>query len=815
MVCFLSEIFDLLVLLLCDVVVFLYMVILLFVGCDKFMYVFEQVMEVDKCILLLVQKLVEIDDLYVVDFYQVGMLVQVLQLLKLFDGIIKVLVEGLLCVQVIYVDECDGLLYGQVLEIEVIDECEVCEVEVIVCLLMLLFEQYVKINCKLLLELLQMLLGIDELVCLVDIIVVYISVCLVDKQCLLEMLVVGDCLEMLVGLVDGEIDVQQMEKCIRGCVKLQMEKSQCEYYFNEQMKVIQKELGDLDDVLGELEELVCKIVEVGMLKVVEVKVCNELNKFKQMLLMLVEVVVVCNYLEWLLGVLWKKCSKVCKDLKVVQDMFDVDYYGLEKVKECIFEYLVVQLCVKQMKGLILCLVGLLGVGKILLGQLIVKVINCKFVCMLLGGVCDEVEICGYCCIYVGLMLGCIVQNFNKVGSKNLLFVFDEIDKMLMDFCGDLFLVLLEVFDLEQNNVFNDYYLEVDLDLFEVMFVVILNLFNIFGLLLDCMEVICIFGYIEDEKFNIVICYLVLKQVKVNGLQLEELEIGSDVIQDIVCYYMCELGVCNLECEIVKICCKVVKEIVLVGLQLVKVKKGVKKKVLVSVFSKNLDKYLGVCCFDFGCVEEENEIGLVIGLVWIEVGGDLLQIELMFVLGKGQLILIGQFGNVMKELVLVVLLVVCLCVVGFGIDSDFLQKYDVYLYVFDGVMLKDGLSVGVVMVILLVLMLIRVLVCVDVVMIGEIILCGCVMVIGGLKEKLLVVLCGGICMVIILEENCKDLVDILVNVICDLKIVLVKYIEEVLDLVLECLLVLKKVCKSVQCVMVCSKVKLSGNVCVKY
>ncbi|HEL2959402.1 TPA: endopeptidase La [Stenotrophomonas maltophilia] len=811
-----SETLDLPVLPLRDVVVFPHMVIPLFVGRDKSMHALEQAMEADKRILLLAQKSAETDDPHAADLYQVGTLAQVLQLLKLPDGTIKVLVEGLSRVQVTHVDERNGSLHGQAVEIDATDEREAREVEAIARSLMSLFEQYVKTNRKLPPELLQTLSGIDEPARLADTIAAHISVRLSDKQRLLETLAVGDRLEMLVGLVDGEIDVQQMEKRIRGRVKSQMEKSQREYYLNEQMKAIQKELGDLDDAPGELEELARKIAEAGMPKAVEAKARNELNKLKQMSPMSAEAAVVRNYLEWLLGVPWKKRSKVRKDLKAAQDTLDADHYGLEKVKERILEYLAVQSRVKQMKGPILCLVGPPGVGKTSLGQSIAKATNRKFVRMSLGGVRDEAEIRGHRRTYVGSMPGRIVQNLNKVGSKNPLFVLDEIDKMSMDFRGDPSSALLEVLDPEQNNAFNDHYLEVDLDLSEVMFVATSNSLNIPGPLLDRMEVIRIPGYIEDEKLNIATRYLSPKQIKANGLKPEELEIGADAIQDIVRYYTRESGVRNLEREIAKICRKVVKEIALAGPQPVKAKKGAKKsKALVSVTGKNLDKYLGVRRFDFGRAEEENEIGLVTGLAWTEVGGDLLQIESTLVPGKGQLILTGQLGNVMKESASAALSVVRSRAVGFGIDSDFLQKHDVHVHVPDGATPKDGPSAGAAMVTSLVSMLTKVPVRADVAMTGEITLRGRVTAIGGLKEKLLAALRGGIRTVIIPEENRKDLADIPASVTRDLQIVPVKYIEEVLDLALERPLAPKKARKSAQRVTVRSKAKPSGSARVKH
>ncbi|MDO0818863.1 endopeptidase La [Xanthomonas campestris pv. campestris] len=781
------EILDLPVLPLRDVVVFPHMVIPLFVGRDKSMRALEKAMEADKRILLVAQKSAETDDPAAGDLYTVGTLAQVLQLLKLPDGTIKVLVEGLSRVTVDKVAEQDGALQGRGTEVEASDAREPRELEAIARSLMSLFEQYVKTNRKLPPELLQTLAGIDEPGRLADTIAAHIGVRLADKQRLLEITEIGDRLELLVGLVDGEIDLQQLEKRIRGRVKSQMEKSQREYYLNEQMKAIQKELGDLDDAPGELEELARKIAEAGMPKPVETKAKAELNKLKQMSPMSAEAAVVRNYLDWLLGVPWKKRTKVRKDLKVAQDTLDADHYGLDKVKERILEYLAVQSRVKQMKGPILCLVGPPGVGKTSLGQSIAKATNRKFVRMSLGGVRDEAEIRGHRRTYVGSMPGRLVQNLNKVGSKNPLFLLDEIDKMSKDFRGDPSSALLEVLDPEQNHTFNDHYLEVDLDLSEVMFVATSNSLNIPGPLLDRMEVIRIPGYTEDEKLNIAMRYLVPKQIKANGLKPEEIEIGSDAIQDVVRYYTRESGVRNLEREVAKICRKVVKEIALAGPQPAAKKavaKKAKPKALVTVTSKNLDKYLGVRRFDFGRAEEENEIGLVTGLAWTEVGGELLQIESTLVPGKGNLILTGQLGNVMKESASAALSVVRSRAERLGIDVDFLQKQDVHVHVPDGATPKDGPSAGIAMVTSLVSILTKVPIRADVAMTGEITLRGRVSAIGGLKEKLLAALRGGIRTVLIPDENRKDLADIPANVTRDLKIVPVKWIDEVLDLALE-------------------------------
>src|SRR5688500_13162910 len=764
-----------------DVVVFPHMVIPLFVGRDKSIRALDLAMESDKRILLVAQKSAETDDPGAADLYEMGTLAHVLQLLKLPDGTIKVLVEGIARARVSDVCERDGTLAGRFVELGSTDGREPREVEATARSLMGLFEQYVKTNRKLPPELLQTLSGIDEPSRLADTIAAHLGVRLADKQRLLESIETADRLELLVGFVDGEIDVQQMEKRIRGRVKSQMEKSQREYYLNEQMKAIQKELGEIDEAPNDLEELARKIAESGMPKAVEAKAKNELNKLKQMSPMSAEAAVVRNYLDWLLGVPWKKRSKVRKDLKAAQDVLDADHYGLERVKERILEYLAVQARVQKLKGPILCLVGPPGVGKTSLGQSIAKATNRKFVRMSLGGVRDEAEIRGHRRTYVGSMPGRIVQNLNKVGSKNPLFVLDEIDKMSMDFRGDPSSALLEVLDPEQNNSFNDHYLEVDLDLSEVMFVATSNSLNIPGPLLDRMEVIRIPGYTEEEKLNIAMRYLLPKQIKANGLKAEEIKISEDAVQDIVRYYTRESGVRNLEREISKICRKVVKEIALGGPA--KVKKSGKAKVVV-INSKNLDRYLGVRRFDFGRAEEQNEIGLVTGLAWTEVGGDLLQVEATLVPGKGQLLLTGQLGDVMKESASAALSVVRARTERLGIDLDFLQKHDIHVHVPEGATPKDGPSAGIAMATALVSMLTKNPVKADVAMTGEITLRGKVLGIGGLKEKLLAALRGGIKTVIIPDENRKDLADIPKNVTSQMRIVPVKWIDEVLDLALE-------------------------------
>jgi ATP-dependent Lon protease len=762
-----------------DVVVFPHMVIPLFVGREKSIRALDIAVEGDKRILLLAQKSPETDDPAAGDLHTIGTLAQVLQLLKLPDGTIKVLVEGVSRASAEDVRAHDGALFADVHDVATSAAREPREVQAISRSLLGLFEQYIKTNRKLPPELLQTLAGIEEPERLADTVAAHLGVRLADKQKLLETLDTAERLEMLVGLVDGEIDVQQMEKRIRGRVKTQMEKSQREYYLNEQMKAIQKELGELDEAPNELEDIAKKIAAASMPKAVETKAKTELAKLKQMSPMSAEAGVVRNYLDWLLGVPWDARSKVRKNLKAAQDTLDADHYGLEKVKDRILEYLAVQSRVSKMKGPILCLVGPPGVGKTSLGQSIAKATNRKFVRMALGGVRDEAEIRGHRRTYVGSMPGRIVQNLNKVGSKNPLFVLDEIDKMSMDFRGDPSSALLEVLDPEQNHAFNDHYLEVDLDLSEVMFVATSNSLNIPGPLLDRMEVIRIPGYTEEEKLNIATRYLVPKQIKANGLREGELAIAESAISGIIRYYTRESGVRNLERELAKISRKVVKEIALQGPPA----KGSKRKTII-VNAKNLDKYLGVQRFDFGRAEAENEIGLVTGLAWTEVGGDLLQIESTLVPGKGQVILTGQLGDVMKESASAALSVVRARATELGIESDFLQKHDVHVHVPDGATPKDGPSAGIAMATALVSMLTRVPVRHDVAMTGEITLRGRVSAIGGLKEKLLAALRGGIKTVLIPDENRKDLADLPATVTRHLNIVPVKWIDEVLALALE-------------------------------
>ncbi|GIX34267.1 MAG: Lon protease [Lysobacteraceae bacterium] len=762
-----------------DVVVYPQMVIPLFVGRERSVRALELAMEQGREIVLVAQKVPDVDEPGPKDLYQVGALAQVLQLLKLPDGTIKVLVEGVSRVRIEQLSEKSGAQVAKVVELPPEYTVSEREIEVTLRSLLSLFEQYVKMNRKIPPELLSTIAGIDDPSRIADTIAAHLGIRLADKQALLECTDVAQRLEKLIGYVDGEIDVQQLEKRIRGRVKSQMEKSQREYYLNEQMKAIQKELGELEDAPNELEDLARKIASAGMPKAVEAKAKAELNKLRQMSPMSAEATVVRNYIDWLVEVPWKKRSKIRRDLKAAQDVLDADHYGLEKVKERILEYLAVQQRVRAMKGPILCLVGPPGVGKTSLGQSIAKATNRRFVRMSLGGVRDEAEIRGHRRTYIGSMPGRIVQNLCKVGTRNPLFVLDEIDKMSMDFRGDPSSALLEVLDPEQNNAFNDHYLEVDLDLSEVMFVATANSLNIPGPLLDRMEVIRIPGYTEDEKTNIAQRYLLPKQLKANGLKEGELTVSEPAIREIIRYYTRESGVRNLERELAKICRKVVKEIALSEAA----EAERKRRSGVKVTPRNLERYLGVRRYDFGRAEQANEVGLVTGLAWTEVGGDLLQIEASLVPGKGSLQYTGQLGDVMQESIKAALSVVRARAQALGIDPEFHQKFDLHVHVPEGATPKDGPSAGIAMVTALVSVLTKVPVRSEVAMTGEITLRGRVLPIGGLKEKLLAALRGGIRTVIIPEDNRKDLAEIPENVTRGLKIVPVRWIDEVLDLAL--------------------------------
>ena len=756
-----------------DVVVYPHMVIPLFVGREKSINALDTAMQEDKKILLVAQKNAEVDDPSVDDIHEIGTLSTILQLLKLPDGTVKVLVEGAERVRVTGYEDTDAFFTAHVEVLAQEQDEDDRELDVLTRSLLAMFEQYVKLNKKVPPEILTSLSGIEEPGRLADTIAAHMSLKLDEKQKILEIVSSHARLERLMVLIEGEIDIMQIEKRIRGRVKQQMEKSQREYYLNEQMKAIQKELGDMDDVPNELEELEQKIAKAGMSKEAKEKATSEMNKLKMMSPMSAEATVVRNYIDWLVGVPWKKRSKIRHDLAAAEDVLEEDHYGLEKVKERILEYLAVQQRVKKLKGPILCLVGPPGVGKTSLGRSIARATGRKFTRMSLGGVRDEAEIRGHRRTYIGSLPGKIVQNLSKVAVRNPLFLLDELDKMSMDFRGDPSSALLEVLDPEQNYTFNDHYLEVDFDLSDVMFVATANTLNIPGPLLDRMEVIRIPGYTEDEKINIAMRYLMPKQIESNGLKNGEISISQNAIRDIVRYYTREAGVRNLEREISKICRKVVKELILH-------EKGTK----VSVTPRNLEKYLGVKRFRYGLAEDYDQVGQVTGLAWTEVGGELLTIEAAIVPGKGKMIHTGQLGDVMQESIHAATTVVRSRAAALGIDPEFYQKYDIHVHVPEGATPKDGPSAGVGMCTALVSALTDIPVRSDVAMTGEITLRGEVLPIGGLKEKLLAAHRGGISIVLIPEENRKDLAEIPKNVKEKLDIRPVRWIDQVLELALQ-------------------------------
>ncbi len=754
-----------------DVVVYPHMVIPLFVGREKSIKALEAAMENDKQILLVAQKSAADDDPGADDLYRIGTVSTILQLLKLPDGTVKVLVEGNHRARIVSFLGDEEYFTAQVktYEEEPLDEREA---EVLVRSLTNQFDQYVKLNKKIPPEILTSLSSIEDPGRLVDTIAAHMSLKIEEKQQILELTDLRERLEHLMALMESEIDLLQVEKRIRGRVKRQMEKSQREYYLNEQMKAIQKELGDLEEVPNELEELEKKIEAAGMSKEAKAKAKAELGKLKMMSPMSAEATVVRNYLDWLLSAPWKKRSKVRHDLARAEQVLEEDHYGLEKVKERILEYLAVQQRMKKMKGPILCLVGPPGVGKTSVGKSIARATNRKFVRMALGGVRDEAEIRGHRRTYIGSMPGKIIQNLAKVGTRNPLFLLDEIDKMAMDFRGDPASALLEVLDPEQNHTFNDHYLEVDFDLSEVMFVATSNTMNIPGPLLDRMEVIRLSGYTEDEKVAIAERYLIRKQMKNNGLKEDEIEISEDAVRDIIRYYTREAGVRNLEREIAKICRKVVKE-VLLGEQSGKV----------EVTPDNLEKYLGVRRFRFGLAEEKDQVGQVTGLAWTEVGGELLTIETAVMPGKGKYTVTGQLGDVMKESIQAALTVVRSRANVLGIRPETFEKTDIHVHVPEGAIPKDGPSAGIGMATALVSALTDIPVRADVAMTGEITLRGEVLPIGGLKEKLLAAHRGGIKTVLIPEENTRDLAEIPENIKESLDIRPVKWFDQVLEVAL--------------------------------
>ncbi len=751
-----------------DVVVYPHMVIPLFVGREKSIQALEAAMDNDKQILLVAQKSAAQDEPGQEDLYQIGTISSILQLLKLPDGTVKVLVEGNKRARIVHFTGQEEYFTAQIQELndDVIDERES---EVLVRSLTTQFDQYVKLNKKIPPEILTSLSSIDEAERLVDTIAAHMSLKLEEKQKILEIVDLRERVEHLMVLMESEIDILQVEKRIRGRVKRQMEKSQREYYLNEQMKAIQKELGDMDDVPNEMEELEEKIEKAGMSKEALKKARAELGKLKMMSPMSAEATVVRNYLDWMVSVPWKKRTKIRNDLARAEEVLEADHYGLEKVKERILEYLAVQQRMKKMKGPILCLVGPPGVGKTSVGKSTARATNRKFIRMALGGVRDEAEIRGHRRTYIGSMPGKIIQNLAKVETRNPLFLLDEIDKMAMDFRGDPASALLEVLDPEQNHTFNDHYLEVDFDLSEVMFVATSNTMNIPGPLLDRMEVIRLSGYTEDEKLNIATRYLLKKQIKNNGLKEDEISVTEDAIRGIIRNYTREAGVRNLEREIAKICRKVVKEILL--------DKELKR---VEVTEDNLEKYLGVQRFRYGVIDEKDQIGQVNGLAWTEVGGELLTIETAVYPGKGKTSVTGQLGDVMKESIQAAMTVVRNRATVLGIEDEVFEKKDIHVHVPEGAIPKDGPSAGIGMCTALVSALTDIPVRKDVAMTGEITLRGEVLPIGGLKEKLLAAHRAGIKTVLIPEENRKDLAEIPDNVKENLEIKPVRWIDEVLD-----------------------------------
>ncbi|MBU6420812.1 MAG: endopeptidase La [Gammaproteobacteria bacterium] len=755
-----------------DVVVYPHMVIPLFVGRDKSIKALDHSMQAGKQILLIAQKSPEVDDPKDSDLYRVGTLATILQMVKLPDGTVKVLVEGGDRARIQQINDAE-YFSAMAAVVRVQGQYDEREVDVLMRSALSLFDQYVKLNKKIPPELLTSLAGVDQPGRLADTIAAHMQLKLDEKQKILELEDVRARLEHVMALIEGEIDILQIEKRIRGRVKQQMEKSQREYYLNEQMKAIQKELGDLEDAPNEIEELEKRIHKAGMSKEARDKALAEFNKLKLMSPMSAEATVVRNYVDWLVNVPWKKRTRVRHDLGAAEKILEADHYGLEKVKERILEYLAVQQRVNKLKGPILCLVGPPGVGKTSLGQSIARATNRKFVRMSLGGVRDEAEIRGHRRTYIGSMPGKILQNMAKVEVRNPLFLLDEVDKMSMDFRGDPSSALLEVLDPEQNNTFNDHYLEVDFDLSEVLFVATANTMNIPAPLLDRMEVIRLPGYTEDEKINIAMKYLVPKQMRNNGLKPDELVIGESAVTDIIRYYTREAGVRSLEREISKICRKVVKGLLL---------KPRDKQV--HVLPSNLDSYLGVRRFRYGRAEEHDQVGQVTGLAWTEVGGELLTIEATVVPGKGKLIHTGQLGAVMQESIQAALTVVRSRAALLGIEPDFHQKYDVHIHVPEGATPKDGPSAGVGMCTALVSALTKIPVRADVAMTGEITLRGEVLPIGGLKEKLLAAHRGGIGIVLIPQENAKDLVEIPKNIKGALDIRPMRWIDDILKAALE-------------------------------
>jgi len=755
-----------------DVVVYPHMVIPLFVGRDKSIQALESAMEGDKKILLVAQKSAATDEPSEVDVYKVGTVATVLQLLKLPDGTVKVLVEGLYRAEVTSFEKDDEFYLGEAfpLEIESVGEKEE---EVLVKAVTELFDQFVQMSKKIPSEVLTSIENIEEPGRLADTISAHLSLKLEEKQSVLEMVSERERLEHIMAQIESELDLLDVEKRIRGRVKKQMEKSQREYYLNEQMKAIQTELGDMDDVPNEHEELQNKINEAGMPKDAKEKAESELTKLKMMSPMSAEASVVRGYLDWMLNIPWKSKSKVRANIELAKEILDKDHYGLDEVKDRILEYLAVQKRVKKSTANILCLVGPPGVGKTSLGKSIAKATNRKYIRMALGGVRDEAEIRGHRRTYIGSMPGKLIQKISKVGVKNPLFLLDEIDKMGMDHRGDPASALLEVLDPEQNAAFADHYLEVDFDLSEVMFVCTANSMNIPGPLLDRMEIIRIPGYTEDEKVNIAERYLLPKQIEQNGVKEKELTVPEDTMRSVIRHYTKEAGVRGLEREMAKLCRKIVKENVMNKSDVVES----------NISTSKLEDYLGVQKFQYGLADTENYVGQVTGLAWTSVGGEILTIESVITPGKGRIVKTGSLGDVMQESIQAALTVVKGRSEGLGLPSNFFETHDLHIHVPEGATPKDGPSAGVGMVTALMSVITNTEIRSDVAMTGEVTLRGKVLPIGGLKEKLLAAHRGGIKTVLIPSENERDLREIPDNIKAQLEIIPVKWVDEVIDIAL--------------------------------
>lgn len=765
-----------------DVVVFPHMVIPLFVGRPRSIKALEEAMEGGNNIMLVAQKAASKDEPSAEDLYEIGCAASILQMLKLPDGTVKVLVEGVQRARITELTATKDLFKANVVSAEP-EQSDGPEHEALRRAVLAQFEQYVKLNKKIPQEILSSLASIEEPNRLADTVAAHLSLKLEQKQHMLETTDVGQRLEALLSQLESEIDILQVEKRIRGRVKKQMEKSQRDYYLNEQVKAIQKELGEGEEG-AEVEELEKRIEAAKLPKEALKKAESELKKLKMMSPMSAEATVVRNYLDTLIDLPWRKRSRINNSLVNAQEVLDADHYGLEKVKERIVEYLAVQQRVSKVKSPILCLVGPPGVGKTSLGQSIARATNRKYIRMALGGVRDEAEIRGHRRTYIGSMPGKILQNMGKAGVRNPLFLLDEIDKMGADFRGDPSSALLEVLDPEQNHTFQDHYLEVDFDLSDVMFVATSNTLNIPPALLDRMEVIRLAGYTEDEKVRIAFDHLIPKLTKNNGVKEGEMDLTEDAVRDIIRYYTREAGVRSLEREISKICRKVVRKFLEQSADKGKAKNKKAKPEAVKVTSDNLNDFLGVRRYTYGVAEKENKVGLITGLAWTEVGGDLLTIEVADMPGKGNVQRTGSIGDVMKESVEAARTVVRARAQKWGIADNVFEKRDIHVHFPDGATPKDGPSAGIAITTALVSSLTGIPVRSDVAMTGEITLRGEVLEIGGLKEKLLAALRGGIKTVLIPEQNVKDLIDIPENVKNNLEIIPVRWIDRVLEVALE-------------------------------